>query len=245
MGHAKLRISKNCFCRDLKNTLHSSLFTLHCFLMPYSIITIDGPAASGKSSVARAVAKKLGFTFVSSGSYYRALAWLANEQHVDFSNKQALTTWLASLNLESRAIGGEARIFLNGIDPTPHLTEASVNALVSPLAAIPAVRSFLLQKLRDLANQGSIVMEGRDIGSIVLPEATFKFYLDASLEERMRRRSHEGTVDTIATRDQQDATRALAPLSIPLGATVIDSTHLSIEEVVERITTIVNNVVRV
>ena len=203
------------------------------------IITIDGPAASGKSSVARAVAKKLDFTFVSSGSYYRALAWLVGREQIDFSNEQKLTAWLTSLNLESRVLQGEVHLFLNGIDPAPYLTETSVNALVSPLAGLPVVRSFLLEKLRDLANYNNIVMEGRDIGSVVFPEATFKFYLDASLEERMRRRSEQGTIDTIATRDQQDATRALAPLSIPPGATVIDSTHLSVEEVVEKIITIV------
>lgn len=203
------------------------------------IITIDGPAASGKSSVARAVAKKLGFIFVSSGSYYRALAWLANQEHIDFSNEQKLTTWLASIKLESKITQGEARIFLNDIDPSSHLNDAPVTALVSPLAALPAVRSFLLEKLRILATHHNMVMEGRDIGSVVFPEAPFKFYLDASLEERMRRRSHEGTVDTIATRDQQDTTRTLAPLSIPLEAIVIDSTHLSIEEVVEKIMAVV------
>ncbi len=203
------------------------------------IITIDGPAASGKSSVARAVAKKLRFTFVSSGSYYRALAWLAAHEQIDFSNEATLTTWLTSLTLESRTIEGEVHLFLNGIDPAPHLTETSVNTLVSPLSALPAVRSFLLEKLRDLAKLDNIVMEGRDIGSVVFPEATFKFYLDASLEERMRRRGEQGTIDTIATRDQQDATRALAPLSIAPGATAIDSTHLSIQEVVEKIMTIV------
>ena len=205
------------------------------------IITIDGPAASGKSSVARALAKKLGAVFVSSGAYYRAVAWAAAEATLDCSNEKNITSWLGSLNLESQLIDSEARPFLDGIDPTPHLTEPAVNALVSPLSAKPAVRAFLLNKLRALAEAHSIVMEGRDIGSVVFPNAPFKFYLNASLEERIRRRQNQGEIDPIAARDKQDATRALAPLSIPQGAEVIDNTHLSIEEVVQKIVMQVQN----
>lgn len=200
------------------------------------IITIDGPAASGKSSVARAVAKKLGFLFVSSGAYYRALAWAAAQKKLDFSDEKKVVTWLGSLNLESKTIEGQIHLFLNEVDVTPHLSEPAVTALVSPLAALPTVRSFILEKLRALAEAHSIVMEGRDIGSVVFPQARFKFYLDASLEERIRRRQREGTIDGIAERDKQDSSRALAPLAIPQGAVVIDSTHLSVEEVAKLIT---------
>ncbi|MBX9743482.1 MAG: (d)CMP kinase [Chthoniobacterales bacterium] len=200
-----------------------------------TIITIDGPAASGKSSAARGVAKKLGAVFVSSGAYYRALAWSAAQERLDFSDEKKITTWLGSLNLESQVTQGEVHLFLNNVDLTPHLSQPAVTALVSPLAALPAVRAFLLDQLRALANGHCIVMEGRDIGSVVFPEARFKFYLDASLQERIRRRQQQGTIDSIAQRDKQDSSRALAPLLIPQGAVVIDNTHLSVEEVVERI----------
>lgn len=199
------------------------------------IITIDGPAASGKSSAGRAIAKKLGFFFVSSGAYYRALAWAAAQEQLDFSEEKKFATWLASLKLESKALEGEIHLFLNDIDLTPHLSEAAVTALVSRLAALPAVRTFVLDKLRSLAEAHSIVMEGRDIGSVVFPNARFKFYLDASLEERIRRRQQEGIRDGIAERDKQDSSRSLAPLAIPQGAVVIDNTHLSVEEVAEKI----------
>lgn len=200
-----------------------------------SVITIDGPAASGKSSVARAVARELQFLFVSSGSFYRTLAWSAVQQSLDIAQEKAVINWLATLQPTITIVAGEAQLLLNGYDSTDHLTAPSVNALVSPLAALPAVRNFLLALLRGLADKHDLVMEGRDIGSVVFPHAPFKFYLTASIEERMRRRGQQGESDAIMERDQRDTSRALAPLSIPDGAIVIDSTYLSIEEVVEQI----------
>jgi len=200
-----------------------------------TIITIDGPAASGKSSVGRLLAKKLHFVFVSSGSYYRALAWSALQENIDVSKETNILTWLKKLHLETRINDGEAHPLINQVDPMNQLFEKKVNALVSPLAALPEVRNFLLNTLRNLALDHNLVMEGRDIGSVVFPETRWKFYLHASDDERIRRRTQEGEDDAILERDRIDSTRELAPLMIPEGATVIDTTHLGISEVTEKI----------
>ncbi|HLB33335.1 MAG: cytidylate kinase [Verrucomicrobia bacterium RIFCSPHIGHO2_12_FULL_41_10] len=208
--------------------------------MPHSIIAIDGPAASGKSSVARLLAQKLGFLFVSSGHFFRTIAWKAHHDQLDISDNTKVDDWLATFSLQSQIIAGEIHLLINGIDLTEYLKDSAVNRLVSPMAAIPSVRAFLLGQQRELARHHNLVMEGRDIGSVVFPETSFKFYLDASLEERARRRHCEGINDNISERDQQDSARAIAPLLIAPGAIVIDTTHLSIEEVVEEILRHVN-----
>jgi len=195
-----------------------------------NIITIDGPAASGKSVAGQTLAEKLGYLFVSSGHFYRALAWAAHRDKINFSEPNAVAQWLEQLSFQHKIIDGELHLFINGKDVTPYLNDEVVNKLVSPLAAIPAVRNFLLVRFRALADQYNLVMEGRDIGSVVFPEAKYKFYLDASPEVRARRRAHQGIVDSVTKRDQQDSTRATAPLVIPKGATVIDTTNLTIFE---------------
>ncbi|MFI0347438.1 MAG: (d)CMP kinase [Chthoniobacterales bacterium] len=196
------------------------------------IIAIDGPAASGKSSVAHAIARKLGFLFVSSGHFYRAIAWLSKQHQLDFSDASKISILSG---LESKAEDGVVHLFFEGKDLAKHLSDPVVNALVSVVAAMPAVRSFIFKALRALAKNNNLVIEGRDIGSVVFPETPWKFYLDASPEERARRRAKESIIDTIAERDQSDRTRALAPLVIPRGAIVIDTTTMSIEEVLEKI----------
>lgn len=202
----------------------------------HSIIAIDGPAASGKSSVARVVAQRLGFLFVSSGHFYRALAWLIKEKILDSSSDDRCSL-LA--DLKSHSINGTNHLFFKEQDLTKYLSDPDVNAAVSPLAVMPEVRAFVLKRLHALANYNDLVVEGRDIGSVVFPDTRWKFYLDASPEERARRRSKEGTVDAIAERDQRDSTRTIAPLIIPEGAIVIDTTHLGVEEVVAKILEIV------
>jgi cytidylate kinase len=193
--------------------------------MPGRVIAIDGPAASGKSSVSRGVAAKLGFLFVSSGHFYRAFAWGALRDGI--SPEQA-PGWISGRRLEVRRHDTGASLILDGEDATPHLSEAATAAMVSPLAAVPAVRDAVNDRLRALATEHDLVMEGRDIGSVVFPDTPWKFYLDASPEERARRRAREGAVDSVAERDRLDSTRATAPLTIPERAIIIDTTHLDL-----------------
>jgi len=195
-----------------------------------SVIAIDGPAASGKSSVSRGVACALGFLFVSSGHFYRALAWAYVRD-----NPAAEIDWLRALNLQSEEFKNTIRIRLDGQDATAHLSDPDVVEMVSRLAGNSLVRDFVNERLRALATERDLVMEGRDIGSVVFPNTPFKFYLDASPEERARRRGAEGAVDMISVRDHLDSTRMTSPLTIPEGAEVIDTTHLTLEEVIETV----------
>jgi len=197
--------------------------------MPGRVIAIDGPAASGKSSVGRGVAARLGFLFVSSGHFYRAFAWGALRDAI--SPEQA-PDWISGRRLEVRRDGSGVSLLLDGEDATPHLSEAATAAMVSPLAAVPAVRDAVNSRLRALATEHDLVMEGRDIGSVVFPETPWKFYLDASPEERERRRAREGFTDKVAERDRLDSTRKTAPLTIPEGAIVIDTTNLDLNGVI-------------
>jgi len=199
------------------------------------VIAIDGPAASGKSSVSRGVASALGFLFVSSGHFYRALAWGMARDNV---SEEMLPQWIKRIrgtkksHFEVEMTKEGVRLLLDGSDATPHLSDPEVAAKVSLLAIFPEVRDLINERLRALAANHDLVMEGRDIGSIVFPETPFKFYLDASPEVRARRRAGEGAVDSVAERDRIDSSRATAPLTIPEGATVIDTTHLGLDEVI-------------
>ncbi len=207
-------------------------------MLTHQVITMDGPAASGKSVAGQTLAQKLGYLFVSSGHFYRALAWAANRDQINLSKPKDIESWLEKLSFQHKVVEGKLHLFMDKNDVTQHLNDEDVNKLVSPLAAIPAVRNFLLTRLRALADQYDLVMEGRDIGSVVFPEAKYKFYLDASPEVRARRRAYQGIVDSVAQRDQQDSTRQVAPLVVPEGATVIDTTNLTIfqtNEAIEKI----------
>jgi cytidylate kinase len=193
------------------------------------VIAIDGPAASGKSSVARGVASALGYLFVSSGHFYRAIAWGALRDRLDVKNVEE---WVAARKLTTTENENTLLLHLDGADVTSHLSDTDVAAMVSQLATFPAVRNAVNALLRSLAMGRDLVMEGRDIGSVVFPETPWKFYLDASPEERARRRAKEGSVDPVAERDRLDSTRATAPLIIAQGATVIDTTHLDLNQVI-------------
>ena len=202
------------------------------------VIAIDGPAASGKSSASRGVASALGFLFVSSGHFYRALAWGVVRDSV---SEEALPQWIGNRRLDIVETAGPetaqrgVQLLLDGSDATPHLSDPEVAAKVSLLAVFPEVRDLINGHLRALAASHNLVMEGRDIGSVVFPETPYKFYLDASPEERARRRAGEGAVDSVAERDRIDSSRATAPLTIPKGATVIDTTHLNLSEVIHAV----------
>ena len=201
------------------------------------VIAIDGPAASGKSSVSRGVAAALGWFFVSSGHFYRAIAWGAVRDKVSSNSPDSLVGWVATrkLTLLENEDAAGLSLLLDGENATPHLSDPQVAATVSVIAAVPAVRDFINARLRALSENHDLIMEGRDIGSIVFPETPWKFYLDASPEVRARRRASEGAIDTVTERDRLDSTRATAPLMIPLGAIVIDTTHLNLDQVIQTV----------
>jgi CMP/dCMP kinase len=201
----------------------------------FSVIAIDGPAASGKSTVARKLAQFLGFSFVNSGAMYRAVAWLAHLRKLNPSDNVAVTTQLGTASFQFGISDKESFILIDGENPDQHLKEEVVNRTVSAISAIPEVRAFLLPHLRGFARLDNIVMEGRDIGSTVFPETPFKFYIDAAPEVRARRRAAQGVKDNLTNRDRADSSRRSSPLVIADDADVIDSSSLSIAGVVDEV----------
>lgn len=202
---------------------------------PHIVIAIDGPAASGKSSVARALARRLGFIYVNTGAMYRAITWLVVSKDVPVLDAVRIQQLLHFTDVRCGLENGESTILIDGIDPTPHLVSEGVNANVSAISAIPEVRRMLVEKQRTYANDHDVVMEGRDIGSVVFPETDYKFYIDASVEVRARRRERQGLQDSISARDKIDSTRRTSPLIIAEDAHVIDSSNLTIDGVVGEI----------
>lgn len=198
-------------------------------------IAMDGPAASGKSSVARRVAEELGFVFVNSGAMYRAFAWQAVQQGIDVADEQAVLKLLQSTRFECGEKDGVGTVLVNGVDPGDGLTSDVVNSTVSAVATYPEVRAQLVAAQRVYRENCNVVMEGRDIGSVVFVDTAYKFYIDASPEVREKRRRAQGIVDSIADRDRQDSTRKASPLVAAEGAVVVDSSDLSLEEVVDRV----------
>jgi cytidylate kinase len=201
----------------------------------HRVVAIDGPAASGKSSVARALAKQIGFDYVNSGAMYRAATWHILEKGVPPGDGAAIARLMEATVIECPRDGDSSRILLDGIDPMPHLCDDRVTAEVSLVSSVPRLREILVEKMRGYARDRDVVMEGRDIGSVVFPATPYKFYIDASPEVRMQRRQAQGLRDQIAARDLADSTRQAAPLIIAEDAQVIDSSNLTIEEVVGEI----------
>lgn len=201
-----------------------------------SIVAIDGPAASGKSTVARRIARELGIVFVSSGAMYRAFAWRVLDAGVDPGDADAVVELLGRTGFTCGEQDGIGTVAVDGRLLGPEeISSESVNANVSPVAAIPEVRERLVAEQRAYAKRRGVVMEGRDIGSVVFPDTPYKFYIDASPEVRERRRRAEGINDSIAARDRIDSGRKASPLVIPDDAVVVDSSDLGIDEVVERV----------
>ena len=196
------------------------------------VIAIDGPAASGKSSVSRVLAEKLDALFINSGAMYRAVTWAALEAGIDPADAATVAAWVSTLQITCGSENQRSTISINGLDPEPFIRDPRVNQSVSNISAVPEVRRILVEKLRSYSQLGNVVMEGRDIGSVVFPETPHKFYIDASEEVRARRRSDQGETDSIAKRDAQDSTRKTAPLKVSADAVVIDSSEMTLEEVV-------------
>jgi CMP/dCMP kinase len=199
------------------------------------VIAIDGPAASGKSSVARTLAKRLGFVYVNTGAMYRAVTWLAVSKDVPTNDPVRIQQLLHFTDFQCGLADGESTLRLDGVDPAPHLVDEAVNANVSAISSLPEVRRLLVAKQRAYADGGNLVMEGRDIGSVVFPETPYKFYIDASPEVRELRRMKQGLADSIAARDKFDSTRRNSPLIIAEDAHVIDSSSLTVDGVVGEI----------
>jgi len=194
------------------------------------VIAIDGTSASGKSTNAKLVAKAFGFVHVDTGAMYRTLAWHCLKQHVDVHNPKAVAgacrRWKTSLECRDK----QAHLLVDGYHPAKEIRTAEVSAAVPHVAAVPKVREWMRKKQRECLQFGSLVMEGRDIGTNVFPETDFKFYLDAHLAERTRRRVADGVQENLAMRDQRDSQRAAAPLMIALGAKVINNSHMTSEQ---------------
>jgi len=198
-------------------------------------VAIDGPAASGKSSVARELARQIGFEYVNSGAMYRAATWHVLQRGISPGDAAAITRLLETSRIDCDLNQDGSRILIDGVDPAAHLRDDRVNEEVSPVSSVPRVRELLVEKMRAYANDHDVVMEGRDIGSVVFPGTPYKFYIDASPEVRLRRRTAQGQRDQIAARDRADSSRRASPLIIAEDAHVIDSSNLTIEGVVGEI----------
>src|SRR6266481_452369 len=191
------------------------------------VIAIDGTSASGKSTNAKLVAKALGFVHVDTGAMYRALAWYCLKQNVDVTEPKAVAAACRRWKTELKNIDNHVQLQVDGYYPAQEIRTAEVSAAVPHVAAIPKVREWMKKTQRDCIQFGNLVMEGRDIGTNVFPETDFKYYLDAHLEERSRRRAAEGVEENLAARDQRDSQRAVSPLMIALGAKVINNSQLT------------------
>lgn len=196
-------------------------------------IAIDGPAASGKSTIARELAKRLGLIMVNSGAMYRAVTWQALRSGVDPHDPHAVIGMLDNLEIDCGDDGITSTIAINGTDPGDELRSPQVNAHVSAIAAIPEVRARLVALQRDYLKRTDVVMEGRDIGSVVFPDTPYKIYVDAAEHVRAARRVDMGEVDSVAKRDAADSRRATAPLVVAEGATVLDNSDHTVESALE------------
>ena len=208
----------------------------------FLIVAIDGGAASGKSSTSRALSERFNFLHVDTGSYYRAITAELLTRGFTVATLAAVPAALPSLVFGTRVNVRSAQMEIGGrVIPEAEIRGPEVTAAVSHFAAVPAVRAALLAYQRGQADVarahgfGGLIMEGRDIGSVIFPNADLRFFLYADVEARTQRRALEGRADAIAERDRLDATRKTAPLTIPAGATAIDSTYLNLEQVVQKI----------
>jgi cytidylate kinase len=198
------------------------------------VIAIDGTSASGKSTTSKRVAKELGFVYVDTGAMYRTLAWYCVKNGIDVHDAKAVAAacrkWKTSLEcIESNGLRS-VHLLADGYYPEKEIRTAETSAATSFIAAIPKVREWMKNKQRECINFGSLVMEGRDIGTNVFPETDFKFFLDACIHERSKRRAAEGVNENLAARDQRDSQRAAAPLMVALGAMVINNSGHTIEQ---------------
>lgn len=208
-------------------------------------IAIDGPAGAGKSSIARAAASQLGFIYVDTGALYRTVALGALKRGIQPEETDAIVALLPELDVGMEFVDGEQRVLLNGEDVSEAIRQPEVSAAASTVSAIPAVRQFLFDLQQNMAREHDVLMDGRDIGTVVLPDAQLKIFLTATPEERARRRyeqikdtsdvTYEEILRDINQRDYQDTHREIAPLKQAEDAVYLDTTDMSFDEVVETI----------
>ena len=199
------------------------------------VIAIDGTSASGKSTNAKLVARKLGYIYVDTGAMYRTLAWYCLQKGVNPADESAISELCKNWNTELVCEDGRVRLLVDSKSPEDEIRTAETSAVVSNVAAVPFVRDWMRAQQRESMRFGNLVMEGRDIGSNIFPETEFKFYMDASLEERQARRAADGVQENLAARDQRDSSRKASPLVVPEGATVINNSGETPEETSGRI----------
>ncbi|NLV21398.1 MAG: (d)CMP kinase [Syntrophomonadaceae bacterium] len=213
-------------------------------------IAIDGPAGAGKSTVARLIAERLGFIYIDTGAMYRALTWKALACEIDLQDEEKLYELARSTDIYFAKLADQQKVICDGIDVSEAIRSPLINAHVSVVAAQPRVRNVMVKKQQDMACRANVVMDGRDIGEQVLPEADFKFYITASLDERARRRilemekqgfaiDEKSVRQQIEKRDRMDQERELGALKILDDAIVIDTSSLSIDEVLNRMLAVI------
>ena len=194
------------------------------------VIAIDGTSASGKSTNAKLVAQALGYIYVDTGAMYRTLAWHCLKNRIDVSDDKAVAAACRKWKTSLVCVEDRVRLLVGGYFPEKEIRTAETSAAVPHVAAVPKVREWMVKRQRECVQFGNLVMEGRDIGTNVFPETEFKFYLDAKLEERSRRREADGVQENLAARDQRDSQRAVAPLMRALGAMEINNSSLTSEQ---------------
>lgn len=196
-------------------------------------VAIDGPAASGKSTVAKRLAESLGLVMVNSGAMYRAVTWQVLQEGIDPGNSAAVREAMSQMQINCGVRNNLSTISINDRLLTTEIRSTEVNKHVSKVASIPEVRESLVAMQRDYLGEYDVVMEGRDIGSVVFPDTPFKLYVSASEEVRAARRAKEGESDEVAKRDAEDSNREASPLKVADGAIVIDSSDLTIDGTVD------------
>lgn len=209
-------------------------------------VAVDGPAGAGKSSISKIVAKKLGYLYIDTGAMYRSVTWAVLHNHIDVNNQKAVEALLPELDLTMEASDDSCKVFIAGQDVTNFIRTPQVNNAVSIVASYKGVRQYLVERQRLMAEAGGVILDGRDIGSVVLPNAELKIYLTASVEARAMRRYLEvkGTVneqtledikDSVMQRDAMDKNRKESPLIQVEDAVLVDSSEMTFDETVEHI----------